>query len=126
MAQGIDYKTLRRFNAEAARRAVIEYLKTNPNISETARMFGITRTVVYDIIRKEKEDDLRDRSRAPQHQPRRTSTEVEDKVVAAKNKTHLGPERLSRYLKNYDGVDVAAGTKYIYPIIVFKIPREPF
>ena len=63
---GIDYKTLRRFNAEAARRAVIEYLKTNPNISETARMFGITRTVVYDIIRKEKEDDLRDRSRAPQ------------------------------------------------------------
>jgi transposase len=107
---GIDYKTLRRFNAEAARRAVIEYLKTNPNISETARMFGITRAVVYDIIQKEKEDDLRDRSRAPQHQPRRTPAEVEDKVVAAKNKTHLGPERLSRYLKNYEGVDVAVGT----------------
>lgn len=56
----IDYKQLRGFNAEAARRAVVEYLKTNPNISETARMFGITRAVVYDIIKKDKEGDLRD------------------------------------------------------------------
>jgi transposase-like protein len=42
----IDYKRLREFNPEAARRAVLEYLKTNPNISQTARMFGITRAVV--------------------------------------------------------------------------------
>ena len=42
----IDYKGLRGFNAEAARRTVLEYLKTNPNISETARIFGITSTRV--------------------------------------------------------------------------------
>jgi transposase-like protein len=106
----IDYKGLRRFNAEAARRAVLEYLKTDPNISETARMFGITRAVVYDILKKDKEGDLRDRSRAPKSQPRRTPREVEDRVVAAKNKTHLGPERLSRYLQEYEKITVPVGT----------------
>lgn len=63
----IDYKGLRQFNAEAARRAVLEYLKTNSNISEAARMFGITRAVIYDILRKEKTGDLADRSRVPRH-----------------------------------------------------------
>lgn len=42
----IDYKSLRGFNPEAARRVVLEYLKTDTNISRTAQMFGITRAVV--------------------------------------------------------------------------------
>ena len=107
---GIDYKELRRFNAEAARRAVLEYLKTGHGISETARMFGVTRAVVYDIIKKEKTGDLTDRSRAPKRQPRKTADAVEDKVVTAKNKTRLGPERLSRYLQEHEGLKVAVGT----------------
>jgi transposase-like protein len=106
----IDYKQLREFNPEAARRAVLQYLKTNTNISQTARMFGITRSVVYDILKKAKGDDLRDRSRAPRYQPRKTPTEVEDKVIEVKNKTHLGPERLSRYLRDHEGLLVPAGT----------------
>jgi transposase-like protein len=72
----IDYKGLRRFNAEAERRAVLEYFKTSKNISETARMFGITRAVVYDILEKEKTGDLTDRSRTPSHQPKKTSEEI--------------------------------------------------
>jgi len=107
---GIDYKELRRFNAEAARRAVLEYLKTHHSISETARMFGVTRAVVYDIIKKEKAGDLTDRSRAPKRQPKKTADAVEDKVVTAKNKTRLGPERLSRHLQEHEGLKVAVGT----------------
>jgi transposase len=57
----INYKVLRKINPEAARLAVIEYLSTN--ISEAARIFGIQRTVVYDILKKEEEGDLEDRSR---------------------------------------------------------------
>ena len=106
----IDYKTLRRISAVAARRAVVEYLKTGSNISKTAKMFGITRAVVYDILKKEKAGDLRDRSRAPSHQPGKTPEAVEDRVVEIKNKTHLGPERLARYLKQYESMTVAAGT----------------
>ncbi len=107
----IDYKQLRRINPEAARKAVLEYLKTNNrNISEAALIFGINRTVVYDIIRKEREGDLKDRSRVPKHQPRRTPTATEDKVIGVKNKTRLGPERLSRYLRQHEGISVPPGT----------------
>jgi len=86
----IDYKQLRKINPEAARRAVIEYLKTNGhNISQTALVFGITRPVVYDIIRKEREGDLKDRSRTPHHQPNRTSAGIEDKVIEVKGRTKV-------------------------------------
>ncbi len=109
--QLIDYKTLRGVNPTAARMAVLEYLKTSrKNISQTARAFGVQRPVVYDVLRKEKEGDLSDRSRAPKRQPGKTPREVEDKVLAAKNKTHLGPERLSRYLKTYENLPVPYGT----------------
>ena len=107
----IDYKQLRKINPEAARRAVLEYLKTNNhNISEAASIFGINRPVVYDIIKKEKEGDLRDRAKVPKHQPRRTPMAIEDKVIEVKNRTRLGPERLSRHLKQHEGISIPAGT----------------
>ena len=107
---GIDYKALRGLSPEAARRAVLEYLKTGAKVSEAARLFRITRASVYDIQKKARSGDLRDRSKTPLHQPRRTSREVEDKVIIAKNKTHLGPERLSRYLADYEALSVPVGT----------------
>jgi transposase len=65
-------------NPEAARLAVPEYLKTNGgNISDAARVFGISRSVVYDILKKQAEGDLRDRSRVPKHQPSKTPVEIE-------------------------------------------------
>jgi len=107
----IDYKQLRRINSEAARRAVLEYLKTNNrNISEASSIFGINRAVVYDIIKKEREGDLKDRSKAPKRQPRRTPAAIEDKVIEIKSKTRLGPKRLSRYLKQHEGICVPPGT----------------
>jgi len=107
----IDYKQLRKINPEAARMAVLEYLKNNNhNISEAASIFGINRPVVYDIIKKEREGDLKDRSKVPKHQPRRTSMAIEDKVIEVKNRTRLGPERLSLYLKQHEGISIPAGT----------------
>jgi len=106
----IDYKELRKINPETARAAVLEYLKTNTNISQAAWMFGITRAVLYNILKKEKEGDLRDRSRPPRHQPMKTPSAVEDKVIEVKNRTHLGPERLSRYLLDHEGLSVPPST----------------
>jgi len=96
----IDYKQLREISPEAARKAVLEYLRTNKgNIYQTARLFGINRAVVYDIMKKNGEGDLKDRSKVPKHQPRKTSALIEDKVIEIKNKTRLGPERLTHYLQ---------------------------
>ena len=107
----IDYKALRKINPKAARVAVLEYLRTNgSNITDCARIFGINRSVVYDILRKQKEGDLKDRLKTPKHQPRRTPPEIEIKVIEAKNKTHLGPKRLSGYLKKYKGIFIPPGT----------------
>jgi len=107
----IDYKELRKINPEAARKAVLEYLKTNEaNISRTAGLFGINRSVVNNILRKDEEGDLKDRSKVPKCQPKKTAALIEDKVIDIKNKTHLGPKRLTRYLKRHEGVDVPPGT----------------
>ena len=74
----IDYKVLRRVNAEAARLAVIEYLSSNgSNISQAAAVFGIQRAVVYDILKKQQEGDLTDRNKAPKTSPRRTSSDLD-------------------------------------------------
>jgi len=110
-AEKINYKVLRKINAEAARLAVIEYLKTNKgNISEAARIFGIQRTVVYDILKKKEEGNLKDRSRTPLHSPCKTPGETEDQVIKAKNQTHLGAKRLSIYLQKYEKIKVPYGT----------------
>lgn len=107
----IDYKQLRKINPEAARQAVLDYLEsTAGNISRTAKVFGINRCVVYDILEKQTSGDLSDRSRVPKHQPNKTPAEIEKKVIAAKNKTHLGPMRLSLYLSKYEQVQVPPGT----------------
>jgi len=66
----IDYRSLRKVNPQAARWAVLEYLKNNKgNISEAVRIFGIQRVVVYDILKKKREGNLKDRSRAPLYSP---------------------------------------------------------
>jgi transposase InsO family protein len=107
----IDYKTLRKINPETARQAVLEYLESNGGIvAEAARLFGINRSVVYDILKKQAQGDLRDRSKVPRYQPNRTPPQIEQQVVEAKNKTRLGPARLSIYLHKYQGIKVPAGT----------------
>ena len=107
----MDNKQSRKIDPEAARRTVIELLKTNNrNISKAALVFGINRSVVYDIIKKSEEGNLEDRPRVPKHQPTRTPQEIEDTVIQVKNKTQLGAERLSRYLEEHEGLSIPAGT----------------
>jgi len=91
--------------------AVLQYLRRNGhNVSDASRVFGINRSVVYDIMKKEREGDLRDRPRTPKHQPRKTPLEIEERVIEAKNKTRLGPLRLALYLEEYEDLQVPAGT----------------
>jgi transposase len=107
----VPYKVLRQLSPQAARLAVLEYLKTNGgNIADAARVFGVNRAVVYDILRKQGEGDLRDRPRTPRRQPRKTPAAVEELVIEAKNRTHLGPQRLSLRLEKDAHLKLPAGT----------------
>jgi transposase len=107
----IDYKALRKINPEAARLAVVEYLHSNGGkVSDCADIFGIQRCVVYDIIKKNQEGNLADRSKAPINSPTKTVSEVEDKVIEIKNKTHFGSKRLARHLEKYYQLIVPYGT----------------
>jgi len=110
-AARIDYKELRKTSPEAARMAVVEYWKSNgAHVAATARLFGINRCVVYDILRKWSQGDLRDRAKTPHHQPNKTPAEIEEQVIASKNKTGLGPQRLHHYLQQYERLSVPAAT----------------
>jgi putative transposase len=103
----IDYKVLRGINPEAARQAVMEYLVScGHNVAETARTFGITRPVVYDIQSKAQEGDLKDRTKRPHRQPTKTASCVEEQVIAAKLRTHFGPRRLAIYLHKYEKLEL--------------------
>jgi transposase len=106
----IDYKRLRRLDPATARQAVLDYLHAaNGNVSAAARAFGINRTVVYDIQRRARDGVLADRSRAPHHRPTKTPKRIEDRVVAARNRTGLGYQRLARYLSQR-GLDLPWST----------------
>jgi len=107
----IDYKVLRTVNPETARLAVLEYLDScGHHVAETACTFGLTRTTVYALERKRQAGSLADRSRAPHHRPRQTPAAVEDRVIARRNQTHLGPKRLSLYLAKYEGRELSWAT----------------
>ena len=85
----------------------MEYLSSNRgNVSDTARVFGIQRAVLQlkdDILKKQQEGDLADRSKAPKRSPRRTPPQVEDKVIELKNQTRLAPKG---YLYTLRGITV--------------------
>ncbi len=107
----INYQKLRKVNPEAARIAVLEYLSSNGgNISDCSKVFQINRTVVYDIVEKEKQGDLKDRSKAPKNIPHKTASNLEDIIVDAKNETNLFTKDLSFYLSKNYGIDIAYGT----------------
>ena len=106
----LDYKRLRRLDPETARQAVLDYLDSvGGNVSKAARDFGINRSVVYDIQRRARHGGLADRSRAPHNRPTKTPKRIEDRVVAARNRTGLGYHRLARYLSGR-GLDIPWST----------------
>ena len=54
--------------------------------------------------------ELKDIPRTPHHQPRKTPAALEEQVIAARNKTRLGPKRLSLYLAKYEGIELSWAT----------------
>jgi transposase len=96
----LDYQELRSISAKAARQALLQILKANRgNISQTAKLLGITRPTVYKALRKQSIGELDDASRAPQQVHNKTAKAIEEKVLKLKRKTNYGPLRLAEELQ---------------------------
>ncbi|MFZ3151974.1 MAG: helix-turn-helix domain-containing protein [Anaerolineaceae bacterium] len=60
----LDYRELRLISPEAARRAILQVLKSHSgNVSGTARILSISRTTVYKAIRQNEAERLKDGSK---------------------------------------------------------------
>jgi len=107
----LDYQELRSISPKAARQAILQILKANDgNVSNTAKVLGVTRPTVYKAMRKKEAGDLEDTSRAPHSVHNKTSEEIEKKVVALKRKTNYGPLRLRDELLEGHGIDLSEHT----------------
>ena len=101
----LDYKELRGISPQAARRAILQVLKSvDGNITETARLLHTTRRTIYKALKKDEEGSLDDCSTAPKTVPNRTDSKIEDKVIEIKKKTRYGPIRIADELEDVHGI----------------------
>ena len=107
----LDYAELRNISPLAARRAILQVLKsTGGNVSECARLLHVTRKTIYKALAKDKKGDLDDLSTAPKTVPNRTASDIEDKVIEIKGKTRYGPIRIADELLIQHGITLSTHT----------------
>ncbi len=107
----LDYKQLREISPQAARKAILQVLKsTNGNVSQTAILLNTTRRTVYKAMHRSKSDDLSDITTAPKTVHNRTPLDIEDKVIAIKKQTRYGPIRIADELKSQHGLILSTHT----------------
>src|SRR3989344_969188 len=107
----LDYKELREISPKAARRAILQVLKsTKRNVAETARLLHTTRRTIYKTLKKDEEGSLDDCPTAPKRVPNRTDSEIEDKVIEIKKKTRYGPIRIADELEDVHRITLSIHT----------------
>ncbi len=91
----ITYHEMAEISKQKARELVRKVLQnTGGNVSKTAQILKISRPTV----RRAREGPLEDRSRRPQHSPRRIESRFEQLIVAEGKVTGYGAQRLSGFL----------------------------
>src|SRR6266550_1729531 len=86
-----------------AKREFIELARMRPrNMSELCRRFGVSRTLGYELLRRAQrsgeEAAVVERSRRPQHSPTKSSSELEERVLAIRDQTHWGARKIADLL----------------------------
>jgi transposase len=107
----LDYAELREISPEAARKAILQVLKSvDGNIAACARLLSTTRCTVYKALAKKAQGELDDASTTPHTVANKTAREIEDKVIAIKKKTRYGPIRIADELLQQHGVTLSTHT----------------
>lgn len=107
----LDYKQLREISPQAARKAILQVLKsTNGNVAQTAKLLHTTRRTVYKAMQRHRSGDLSDITTAPKKVHNRTDKDIEDKVIAIKKQTRYGPIRIADELKTQHNIILSTHT----------------
>jgi len=107
----LDYKELRGISPEAARRAILQVLRSvNGNVAECARLLHTTRRTIYKTLQKQEKGSLADLSTAPKTVPNKTPKDIEDKVIEIKKKTRYGPIRIADELVEQHSITLSTHT----------------
>ena len=99
----LNYNDLRNISPETARKAVLQVLDScNGNISITAKTLNTSRPTIYKTMKKMKQGNLKDTSRAPKYVHNKTQLETQNLIIEIKKKTRYGPKRIhSELLKRH-------------------------
>lgn len=111
----IEYRELVRLDAVVARKKLVEiyYQQANRNISETARVCGLSRNTVRKWLGRffiEGEAGLKDYSRRPHRMPCKTPDDIENLVLEIFEKTNYGFHRLAKTLYRKQGIKLSDRT----------------
>jgi len=107
-----SYRELLKADKIMARKFIIQTYQKTGNISEVARIFKTTRKTVRQIIKRygaKGEAGLVDLSRRPKSSPKKTATHIEGIIIAEREKTGYGRERIARNLRER-GIEVKEST----------------
>ncbi len=80
--------------------------KNNGNVSETARILGISRNAV----RRARDGSLEDLSRRPHHSPNKTEHSLEELIVKESKKTGFRYRRPASYMYGKYGIKISEDT----------------
>jgi transposase len=111
----IEYRELAQLDVVVARKKLVEiyYHQANRNISETARVCGLSRNTVRKWLGRffiEGEAGLKNYSRRPHRMPCKTPDDIENLVLEIFEKTNYGFHRLAKTLDRKQGIKLSDRT----------------
>ena len=93
---------------------ILKHAEYSGNIAKTCRYFGVARSVFYlwrDAYRELGEAGLKRKRPIPKSHPRRTSPEVEEKVLYLRRQYHPGAIRIMWYVERYQYTAIDDATR---------------
>lgn len=94
---------------------VLDHVKKIGNIRKICRYFGVSRAIFYrwrDAYDQFGEEGLINKKPCPENRTLRMPVEVEEKILYIRKNYHLGPDRITFYLKRYHDITVSGSGVY--------------
>lgn len=94
---------------------ILDHVKKIGNIRKTCRYFGVSRAIFYrwrDAYDQFGEERLINKKPCPENRTLRMPVEVEEKILYIRKNYHLGPDRITCYLKRYHDITVSGSGVY--------------